>query len=207
MRRRLQRGVPAVLLAALTLVATAVPAGAARATDKDLPPAKLAKLKKLFNADVKPLGLRVSRGTLQNLDTYRNDPNGTHLALYVEPIEPDYTGARYLKNFVKLTHKFVPSVFKRWKDLESFDICQEPLDDPREVPPPATQIFVARTALDRVGNWKKADLTDLLAASPRVRSVSAGYYVYFSPELRDEPAFVEAAIESGWTTGSTAFGH
>ena len=51
------------------------------------------------------------------------------------------------------------------------------------------------------------NLNELLTASPRVRSVAAGYYVYFAPELRDEPAFVEAAAKAGWTTGSTAFGH
>ena len=134
---------------------------------------------------VKPLGLRVSRGMLQSLETYQEDPQGTHLALYVEPIEPDYSDAQYLKMFTTLTHKFVPAVFKRWKGLESFDICQEPVDDPREVPPPETQIFVMRSALDRVGNWKTANLTELLSASPRVRSVSSGYYVYFAPGLRD----------------------
>lgn len=179
----------------------------AHAAGQDLPPPELAKLKKLYNPIVKPLGFRITRGMLQSLETYQEDPEGTHLALYVEPIEPGFTDARYLKTFTTLTRKFVPKVFDQWKDLESFDICQEPVDDPREVPPPYSQIFVSRDALDRVDNWKTVNLTELLTASPRVRSVAAGYYVYFAPELRDEPAFVEAAAKAGWTTGSTAFGH
>lgn len=195
-----------VLTMACALLATALPVGPAHAAGADLPPAELAKLQKLFDAQVKPLGLRVSRGLLQNLETYEEDPEGTHLALYVEPRAPGYTDAQYVENFTKLTRKFVPAVFDRWKGLETFDICQEPVDDPRDVPPPTTQIFVARSALDRVGNWKKANLAQLLAASPRVRNIAAGYYVYFTPTLRGEPAFAEAAAEAGWTTGSTAFG-
>jgi hypothetical protein len=207
MRRRTPRFAPALVLVALALAAAVFPMAPAPAAGKDLPPPSLAKLKKLFKADVKPLGLRVTRGMLQNLETYQEDPEGTHLALYVEPIDSDYSNADYLENFTKLTHEFVPAVFKRWKDLESFDICQEPIDDPRDVPPPTTQIFVTRNALDRVGKWKKADLTELLAASPRARNISAGYYVFFSPALREDPDFIEAATEAGWTTGTTAIGH
>lgn len=204
LRRRVTTLTLVALLAGVAALTAVPPAGAA---GQDLPPPQLAKLQKIFNPVVKPLGLRVTRGMLQSLETYQEDPQGTHLALYVEPIEPGYSNAQYLKMFTKLTHEFVPSVFKRWKGLESFDICQEPVDDPREVPPPETQIFVMRSALDRVGNWKTANLTELLSASPRVRSVSSGYYVYFAPGLRDEPAFIEAATKAGWTTGSTAFGH
>lgn len=207
MTRLARRVAPLLVIAAVVLCGTALPAGPASAGNKDLPPAKLRKLKKLFKSDVKPLGLRITRGTLQNLETYRDDPDGTHLALYVEPIDDDYTSAEYLENFTRLTGTFVPAVFDRWDDLESFDICQEPVGDTRKVPPPTTQIFVARDALDRVGSWKTADLAELLAASPRVRNISAGYYVYFSPALQEDPAFEEAATEAGWTTTSTALGH
>ncbi|MBM3660356.1 MAG: hypothetical protein FJW95_12770 [Actinobacteria bacterium] len=205
--RRLGLVALAVLVAIGASVLVAAPVRPAHAAGPDLPPPQLAKLQKRYNPVVKPLGFRISRGMLQSLETYEEDPEGTHLALYVEPIEPGFSDARYLKTFTTLTRKFVPRVFDKWKGLESFDICQEPVDDPREVPPPYTQIFVTRDALDRVGNWKTANLTALLAASPRVRSVAAGYYVYFAPELRDEPAFVAAAAKAGWTTGSTAFGH
>ncbi len=202
------RGALGVLAAALVaLVVTAVPTSRASAAGPDLPPPTLAALQKRFDPQVKALGLRVSRGLLQSLETYEQDPQGTHLALYVEPIKPGYTNAQYLKNFTKLTHLLVPAVFEKWKGLESFDICQEPVDDPRAVPPPVTQIFVQRDALDRVGGWRRANLTQLLQASPRVRSIAAGYYVYFAPELREEPAFLDAAAKAGWTTGTTALGH
>jgi hypothetical protein len=190
-----------------TVVADGVAARPAAAAAAGLPPAQEAALEKIFRKDVKPLGLKVTRGMLQNLDTYERDPRGTHLALYVAPIDGDYTSAQYLKNFTKLTHMFVPAVFKRWPGLKSFDICQEPFADPRATPPPVTQIFLTRDALDRVGSWKTAELSELLAASPRVRSVASGYYVYFSPTVRTDPAFVDAAAEAGWTTTTTGLGY
>ena len=168
----------------------------------NLPPSEERDLARLFRAELKPLGLKVSRGLLQHLETYEADAKGTHLALYVEPVDRDYSSAEYVENFTTLTRMFVPKVFERWKGLESFDICQEPYADPRESPPPVTQIFLTRSALDRVGSWRKAELPELLAASPRVRSVSAGYYVYFSPTVRTDPAFIEAAKNAGWLTRS-----
>lgn len=201
--RRSRRLVPFVLVASV-VVAAAWPTAGARAAGLDLPPPQLAKLQKLFDREVRPFGLRVSRGMLQSLETYEKDPEGTHLALYVEPIDDGYTGAQYVRNFTRLTRALVPEVFERWSSLESFDICQEPFEDPREVPPPTTQIFVARTALDRVGSWERATLRQLLVASPRTRDISTGYYVYFAPSLRDVPAFARAADRAGWATDPAA---
>ena len=197
--RRLVAALALAVACALSAPLTASPAHAG----SELPPAKLAALKKTFNAKVKPLGLRITRALLQNIETYRPDPEGTHLALYVEPIRAGYSDTRYVENFTTLTRRFIPAVFDRWPALESFDICQEPVDDAREVPPPTTQIFVARTALGRVSDWRRADLEQLLAASPRVRDVASGYFVYFAPELRDEPTFAEAAANAGWTPTDT----
>jgi len=205
------RGTPRLLFAMLLLGLVAVLGVGGRrpaeAAPSNLPPSQEAALERLFREDVAPLGLRVSRGMLQNLDTYERDPQGTHLALYVAPIDGDYTSAIYVKNFTKLARMFVPAVFNRWKGLKSFDICQEPFNDPRATPPPVTQIFLTRDALDRVGNWRRAKLPELLAASPRVRSIAAGYYVYFSPTVRADPAFVHAAAEAGWTTTTTGLGY
>jgi hypothetical protein len=192
--------VAAVVLAALAGALLVSGAGAAGAGGDRLPPSTLAKLKRLYDPAVERFGLRVSRGMLQDIETYQVDPEGTHLALYVEPVKDNYDDARYVANFTKLTRTFVPKVFRQYPGLESFDICQEPYADPAEAPPPVTQIFVSRDALDRVGNWRTADLTQLLAASPRVRSVAAGYYVYFTPDLRDDPAYVAAAQAAGWTS-------
>src|SRR5262249_18228711 len=182
---------------AAPLAARRAPAGAAT----DLPPSNRAALDKMFRADLKPLGLRVSRGLLQNLATYKEDPHGTHLALYVTPTSSKYATADYVQNFAKITRVFVPMVFQRWKGLESFDICQEPVNDPRDEPPPVTQIFLKRTALDRVGSWKRATLPDLLAASPKDhRERGADYYVYFDTDVVKDPAFQKAADTAGYET-------
>jgi hypothetical protein len=192
--------VTAVLLAfAVGPVATATAGPAhAGASGRDLPPAKFAALERLFRKQLAPLGVQMSRALLQDIESYERSAAGTHLALYVEPLDTGYTDAQYVENFTRLTRRFVPAVFKRWKGLESFDICQEPAGDPRKSPPSVTQIFVSRDGLDRVDSWRTADLTELIAASPRTRNVDAGYYVYFDPRLADEPTLVAAAQQAGW---------
>ena len=204
MTGRLVRSVAALLVTlALTAGALAVVVGSptAGAASPDLPPAKKAALAKLFREELKPLGLHVSRGLLQNIATYEPDPSGTHLALYVTPTSSGYGSADYVKNFAKLTRVFVPMVFDRWEGLQSFDICQEPVDDAREEPPPVTQIFVSRTGLDRVGKWKQATLTELLAAAPKDRRQrGADYYVYFNADIRQDPTFQAAADAADYDT-------
>jgi hypothetical protein len=182
-------------------VAFVVGPSTAAAASQDLPPAKKAALAKLFGDALEPFGLRVSRGLLQNDSTYKPDPNGTHLALYVTPTSSSYGTADFVENFAEITRVFVPMVFKRWKGLQSFDICQEPFDDPRDDPPPVTQIFVSRDALDRVGNWKRATLIELLAAVPKDRRQrGADYYVYFNSEIRQDPRFQASADAAGYDT-------
>jgi hypothetical protein len=200
--RTIARGIALVAIAFSVAAASVSSAGAG---PSDLPPSKLKPLSKEFKDLVQPLGLRVSRGLLQNEETYKPDPNGTHLALYVEPKSAKYSSADYVANFTKLTHAFVPMVFNRWQGLKTFDICQEPLSDPREAPPPVTQIFVSRNALDRVANWKQATLTELLAASPRERRAGSDYYVYFNGETRSDPMFQQAARAAGYTTGTFGY--
>ena len=175
------------------------------AAKSDLPPADVKALAKAFKAQLQPYGLRLTRGFLQD-SSYKPDPDGTHLALYVEPTSARYTRADYVKNFSKLTNEFVPMVFNRWPGLLSFDICQEPLNDTREAPPPVTQIYVTRGALDRVANWKKASLAELLAAAPVERRRSSDYYVYFNSDTRADPAFVKAADAADYPTAA-AFGY
>jgi hypothetical protein len=188
-----RRTVTALFVLTVTGALTTVTAAPAWARD-DLPPFTVRRLAKVFRTDVQPLGLVVQRGKLQNLDTYESDPDGTHLALYVAPRSSEYSNADYVRNFTELVHRFVPMVFERWKGLESFDICQEPANDTRAEPPPLTQVFVTRDALDRVGNWHTATLRELVAATPRVRTGS-DYFAYFAFSLRDEPT-LQAAIEA-----------
>ena len=189
------------LLLAASALAVATGPTTAGAASPDLPPAKQAALAKLFREELKPFGLKVSRGLLQDPLTYDPDPKGTHLALYVTPTSSNYATADYVENFAKITRVFVPMVFNRWKGLQTFDICQEPVDDPRDEPPPVTQIYVSRTALDRVGNWKQATLLDLLAAAPKDRRQrGADYYVYFNGEVRQDPTFQQTADAAGYDT-------
>ena len=197
--------IASALLVALALTAGALAVVAATSTagaaGSDLPPAKKAALAKLFRDELEPLGLRVSRGLLQNPETYDPDPEGTHLALYVTPTSTNYATTDYVENFTKLTRVFVPMIFDRWSSLQTFDICQEPVDDAREEPPPVTQIYVARTALDRVGSWKRATLVDLLAAAPKDRRQrGAEYYVYFNPDIRSDADFQAAAETADYDT-------
>jgi hypothetical protein len=191
----------ASLVLSASVVAFVVEPPAAGAAAQDLPPAKKAALAKLFADALEPFGLRVSRGLLQNDRTYKPDPNGTHLALYVTPTSSTYGTADYVENFAGVTRVFVPMVFRRWEGLQSFDICQEPVDDPRDDPPPVTQIYVARDALDRVGSWKRATLVELLAAAPRDRRQrGANYYVYFNEDIRQDPTFQVSADAAGYDT-------
>jgi hypothetical protein len=112
-----------------------------------------------------------------------------------------YATADYVHNFARITRVFVPMVFERWKGLQSFDICQEPANDPRDEPPPITQIYVNRTALDRVGKWKQATLAELLAAAPKDRRQrGADYYVYFDAGIVKDPTFQTAADAAGYST-------
>jgi hypothetical protein len=196
-----RRAVTAFMVLTLAGALTVVTAPLAWARD-DLPPFTARRLDKVFRADVQPLGLVVQRGTLQNVNTYESDPEGTHLALYVAPRSSEYSDADYVRNFTELVHRFVPRVFDRWKGLESFDICQEPTNDTQAEPPPVTQVFVKRDALDRVGNWRTATLRELVAATPRVRKGS-DYFAYFASSLRDEPT-LEAAIEASGRPVPTA---
>src|SRR5262249_26204154 len=87
-----------IAFGALTLVFRPSRPGAASG---DLPPSNRAALEKMFRDDLKPLGLRVSRGLLQNLDAYKEDPHGTHLALYLTPTSSKYVTADYVHNFAR----------------------------------------------------------------------------------------------------------
>jgi hypothetical protein len=190
------------ILAALLVAAVALATGptTAGAAGSDLPPANRAALAKLFREDLKPFGLRVSRGLLQDPETYESDPKGTHLALYVTPTSSKYTTGDYVENFAKITRVFVPMVFDKWKGLRTFDICQEPVDDARDEPPPVTQIYVSRDGLDRV-SWKHATLVDLLSAAPKDRRQrGADYYVYFNPDVKKDAGFHKAAATAGYDT-------
>jgi len=182
--------VPARVLALLLLVA--VIAGAACASDageaRSLPPNDFEELAAIFDSQLEPLGLKLTRGAL--IDTregrYRESDTGRHLAVYVEPTG-DYTPAEYAEGIVPSAQVFLPDVFERWDELKTFDVCQEPLPgvDDRKEPPPVTQIYVSR-AEARDLDWNTVTLAELLAAEEPSRE---SYRLYVAPEITNDPSW------------------
>jgi hypothetical protein len=193
----------------LLVPVTAATAGGDGAGQLDLPPSTRDELARMFDPALSKLGLRTTRATLQDLETYESSPTGTHLALYVEPI--DVAGADdafYLDRIASTSRIFLPKVFKRWSDVESFDVCMEPAENPSPAPPPVTQLLVVRKAAKKI-DWKHADLAALLgeAAKRSERGDESGsrdsFFLYVSPRLRDANAYQEAAEDARLPSSST----
>ena len=130
----------------------------------DLPPSNQAALQRMFDPQLAPLGLHTTRAALQDPHDYRRSAKGTHLAMYVEPTAQGLVDrATYVRNIMRVAHIFLPSIYKRWPGLKSFDICQEPEQvlDPRPAPIPVTQLVASRQAAATV-DWKHATLVTLL---------------------------------------------
>lgn len=158
--------------------------------EQRLPPNDVGSLRRLYDPVLEQLGVRLTRGTLVDTSAGRYVPSndGRHLALYVEPIG-DYTNEQYVEGFWTISALITPDVFARWPDLESYDICQEPLpsvNDDHE-PFPITQINITRAAAASI-DWEKGDLVDLLAAARNDRDVR----VVVNREIRETPAYAAA---------------
>ena len=185
------------------------PAGAAgaSATDRsDLPPAQRDEIAALFAKDLAALGLRTTRAVLQDRGSYRSSPRGTHLAIYVEPIDAaDATARQRVAGIVPLARVFLPRVFRKWRGLESFDVCQEDAATPNSpaVPPPITQLALVRK--DAAGiDWGEADLGTLVAAAAAADPTSEEgwgdprhFYLYVGPEAQRVAAYRRARQAAG----------
>ena len=203
-RRSARMALSALAALAITMTAT-VPARATGASRR-LPPPERKALARIFDPMLEDLGLRTTRARLQNRQSYAIDPNGRHLAIYVEPIDESYTDAEYVENYDDVAKIFVPYVFNRWKGLKSFDVCQEPRpgDDANPEPPPITQITVSRKGSKFV-RWRTATLTELLLAAiehPATKPGIADYSVFFDHTLSDQPALIDARTRAAQGTGS-----
>ena len=193
---------------ALAVPATAASAGSgsdgdAGAQTLDLPPYSRDALAAIFDPALAKLGLRTTRASLQDLEVYRSSPTGTHLAMYVEPIDPqgvddDY----YLERVASTTKVFLPKVFARWSDLESFDVCMEPVEIPSPSPPPVTQLQVDRKTAKKI-RWQRSDLADLVgeAAKRSEGDDESGnresFFLYLSPRLRGSKLYLDARDDAG----------
>jgi hypothetical protein len=166
---------PSTTLAPTTTVAVA------------LPPHTYEALAPLLDPMVEPLGFRVTRAALVSLLTYESVPDGTHLAVYVEPLaEPDIEAVAAAT--VPLAAVFLPEVFLRWPGLLSFDICQERFAASTEdaPPPPETILNVTREVALGI-DWDTVTLTELLAQR------STALTLYASDEVTQSATWSAAA--------------
>ncbi len=198
----------ALVIALGVLGALVVPATATVAAERNsLPPSTRKALVAIFDPKVKPFGLRVTRAALVNPKQER-DAHGTHLAIYVEPTG-DRTPQDYIDGTVDVTKVFMPFVFRQWKGLKSFDVCQEPRPavDPRPVPAPETQFFATRAGSALV-DWKTVDVATMIHAS-RVEAAAAGtqrsvrFSLFVTQHLQNTPAYQQAAGTDATTTSES----
>jgi len=152
-----------------------------------LPPNDFDALAQMFDDELEPLGLRLTRGALIDTSSgYEESDTGRHLAVYVEPTG-EYATADYVDGIVPSAQAFLPEVFERWDRLETFDVCQEPLPgaDDREEPPPVTQLYASREEAAEI-DWTTVDLGQLVAAAEPARR---DFRLYVSPTVRSDPSF------------------
>ena len=187
---------------------TVAGAGADVRSAPDLPPADRDALARMFDPDLRPLGLRTTRAALQDANGYERSATGTHLAVYVEPIaKGEVDRADYVRNIMKVARIFLPSVYRRWSDLESFDVCQEPeeLVFPGPAPPPITQLVATRKGAAEV-KWKHASLATLMERAQVVQGKRGGtdpLSLYVSPRTSLEPAYQDALERAGRASPQT----
>jgi hypothetical protein len=168
-------------------------AGLLPATDpnQELPPNDIGSLRRLYDPALATMGLRLTRGALIDTsnDGYAPSDSGTHLALYVEPLDDNHTDADYVEGLWTLSALVTPDVFARWSGVQSYDICQEPppsVDDKSE-PLPYTQINLTREVAESI-DWANGDLTDLLAAA----RTDPDFDLVLKRELRQTPEYKAA---------------
>lgn len=214
MRRRAAIGASAVLV--LTLAAcggsddaasvpsTVDPSSVTSAsTGGALPPADALDLEELYRDALADLGLRLTdRGGLIDRSDggYEPSPTGTHLALYVEPVG-ERTPAEYVDGIASVAIVF-GDVFERWPDLETYDVCQEPVEEasPSENDPyydeseplPVTQIELTREQAAAF-DWSSVTVADLVRAW---KADPPGLGLRVSSSLTRDPAWT--AVAGGW---------
>jgi hypothetical protein len=194
------RGVVAIV-AVLSLAACASPG---RRDDRSgahpgYPPADQATLIRNLQPMVEPYGLEVTRASLIDLDAdYSPSPTGGHLALYARPTGV-YPTERYIGNLAPLAATLT-DVFDRWPKLESFDVCQEPDDDPSDAPPPVTLVNVPRADASAVAA-AGSDLSALVSLA-RERNAGAdprGLVVEVRGTAANHPLYLEALANADLT--------
>jgi hypothetical protein len=185
----------------LALVAVACAAPPEPPAPAGFPPSDERTLIGVLQPRVSPFELRMTRAALIDLEDqeYEESPMGRHLALYAEPAESPYPVSRYIDNMVPLLRSLALTVFARWPELASFDICQEPRPEVNdaETPIPLTRVQIDRQTADAI-DWEEVDLADLLElhASALARDVQPGVRVVVFGEVRRDPEYRSALRQS-----------
>lgn len=147
-----------ILLIVACLLAGCEDGGAGRNQASELPPGLPRLLRATFEPRFEPLGLRLTRASVVDLDT------GPHLQLYVEPPGP-YTSEQYLQTLVSSVAAVAPWSFEQWEGLASIDVCQEPppAESTGQYPEPVTVVVLTRQQSASI-DWDSAEIADLRAA-------------------------------------------
>ena len=179
-------------LASTTATPGSAPADGLPAYDAEqhLPPDDVAALRELYDPVLQKLGVHLTRAALIDItgDQYVPSSDGRHLALYVEPTG-DYSTEQYVDGFWQISALLTPDVFARWPDLESYDLCQEPLPavDDRPEPFPVTQINITRDASAAI-DWRDGDLVDLLVSARTDPDVQ----IVVNRDVKQNPSYMAA---------------
>ena len=163
-----------------------------------LPTNDEAELISIFDPLLEPVGLRTTRAGLYDLSQgFVRDDQGTHLALYADPIDPDGEGwdtARYIEAVVPGMAAVTPFIFDTWSGIESMDLCQEPphREAPEPEPPIVTQVALGRSDSAAI-DWERARLADLMEAQLRSPETAR---VRGDEEIQRHPMWIEAEAQA-----------
>ena len=169
-----------------------------------LPPSQALALEPIYADALADVGMQLTDrgGTIDRRGGgYVASPTGTHLALYVEPIDEGRSLDEYYDGIVDVAVVF-SDLFDRWPGLETYDVCQEPTDPDGTQGPeplPVTQIELSRAQSEAI-DWESVTVEDLVRAS---RADPPELKLRVSAEMAAHPPYAAlvAGDESNTPTG------
>jgi hypothetical protein len=168
----------------------------ATAASLEYPPNDIDDLREIFDPLVAPMGLRVTRGALvDRTDGYEASDTGTHLALYVEPVDDaTYTIDDYVDGIYDVAAAVTPTVFDRF-NVETYDICQEPPTevDPSDEPFPLSQIEMSRQNYEDY-DWASGSLPSFVLFLRETE----GARLLVGGDVAHAPAYLDALRDAGY---------
>jgi hypothetical protein len=128
-------------------------------------------------------------------DGYEFSDTGSHLALYVEPIDDaSYDINDYVTNIYVLMAVVTPEVFGPYAGILTYDICQEPYqaEDDGYEPFPVTQVEITREVAETY-DWENGDLASFLAFLDTAEDTK----VQVNDDVKNADSFQAAEAEAG----------